>query len=317
MTSYVKTAASLGSLSSSARYQHHISEIKQALEDSQQVQSLNNDLVNTCNEVLQQIEEDVFSTYRFVSETYAERFPELEPLIPNRTTYIKVVQRIGNEGDVTTLQLSDLLSAKQIMLISVSISTTSGQPLSREKLQYVKAGCADILTLEDDRTLVLGYLEHAMLLIAPNLCALIGSHLTAQLLSVTGGLEGLVKVPACNIQVLGQERRTLLGLSGHSALAHAGILSRCDIVDLAPPEHKQKTVKVLAAKVALLGRVDYSHFLSAPRTSGGVPNLLNDNEGRRLRKEVLEKLAKLQEAPKARTKKALPVPDEPRTSACP
>jgi U4/U6 small nuclear ribonucleoprotein PRP31 len=38
--------------------------------------------------------------------------------------------------------------------------------------------------------------------IAPNLCALIGSTIAANLVGLAGGLTALAQIPACNVQVL-------------------------------------------------------------------------------------------------------------------
>lgn len=36
---------------------------------------------------------------------------------------------------------------------------------------------------------------------APNVCALVGSRITAKLLALTGGLTAMSKTPSCNLQV--------------------------------------------------------------------------------------------------------------------
>lgn len=40
-----------------------------------------------------------------------------------------------------------------------------------------------------------------MSFIAPNLCALIGSDISARLMGLAGGLKKLSEIPACNIMV--------------------------------------------------------------------------------------------------------------------
>lgn len=42
-------------------------------------------------------------------------------------------------------------------------------------------------------------------------------------------------MPACNIQVLGQQKKTLTGFSQVTALPHTGFVYYCDIVQDAPP----------------------------------------------------------------------------------
>eukprot|EP00981_Chlorochromonas_danica_P008581 scaffold2237_cov175-Ochromonas_danica.AAC.3 len=160
---------------------------------------------------------------------------------------------------------------------------------------------------------LLHFLETCMTRLAPNLCALVGSHITAQLVGIAGGLDALVKIPSCNLQILGQEKRNLLGLSAHSSLPHAGILAQCEIVTSTPPDLKKKAVKTIAAKVALAARIDLARSSSSLSFTPGAPSavqLVDDHEGERLRSEILKKLDQAQEPSKARTKKALPVPEE-------
>ena len=35
--------------------------------------------------------------HRFVADTYARKFPELESLVPAKMDYVRTVRRIGNE----------------------------------------------------------------------------------------------------------------------------------------------------------------------------------------------------------------------------
>lgn len=311
MTSYVKTATTLGHLSSSSRYKRHLIAVKQAIEDIE-TSIQDKELINQTNDLIQEIDQEIYETYRFIVENYNERFPELESLVTNRMDYIRTVQRIGNEMDLSLVSLQDILNPKQIMIVSVSSSTTAGLPLSSEKLSLVMKGCEEIVVLEKDKVDLLHFLEACMTRLAPNLCALVGSHITAQLVGVAGGLDALVKIPSCNLQILGQEKRNLLGMSAHSSLAHAGILAQCEIVTSAPPDLKKKAVKTIAAKVALAARIDLAKSNSSLSFTPGAPaaQLVDDHEGERLRSEILKKLDQAQEPSKARTKKALPVPEE-------
>jgi U4/U6 small nuclear ribonucleoprotein PRP31 len=51
---------------------------------------------------------------------YTKKFPELEGLIPNKLDYLKTVQRIGNEMDMTLIDLNDLLPSASVMVVSVT-----------------------------------------------------------------------------------------------------------------------------------------------------------------------------------------------------
>jgi U4/U6 small nuclear ribonucleoprotein PRP31 len=137
---------------------------------------------------------------------------------------------------------------------------------------------------------------------APNTCVLIGSRVAAQLIGMAGGLVSLSKVPSCNVQVIGQSKTVLSGFSNISTMLNAGILLNCDLVQRCPPYLRKKAIKVVSAKVALTVRVD------------SYKNHPSGDEGRKFRKEIEEKIEKWQEPPKARTKKALPIPEEKKRS---
>jgi len=394
----IKVASTIGELTSSSRYQNHLQAIAHALQHHQNQQnsnigenpfihSLEEDpdyqLVMKSNQIIQEIDEEIIATYRFVQEIYTQKFPELESLIANRIDYIKVIQRIGNEMDLTLVNLQDLLSSQVVMIVTVSASTTAGKPLSSTQLQDCLTSCQEILTLYQDKNQILTFIQSRINKIAPNLCALIGSLLTAQLIGLAGGLIPLSKIPGCNIMVMGQPKKNLMGLSFHSTMPHAGILSTSELVTNAPPLLKKKMLKTIANKVALASRMDAyptmtpaatnvhshnnnnsnnnthttntTHNIATPAphhqpiasTNNTMPPppprfsinpnameeedndededlpavpspvdaqapamVINSDGGNKLRTFVESKLEKLQEPAKARTKKALPIPEE-------
>ena len=54
-------------------------------------------------------------------------------------------------------------------------------------------------------------------------------------LGIAGGLTNLAKMPACNLMLLGAQRRTLSGFSSTSLLPHTGYIYHCDVVQSLPP----------------------------------------------------------------------------------
>ncbi len=68
---------------------------------------------------------------------YRVRFPELESLVHHPVDYARVVAAIGNESDITNVDLDGVLPSATIMVVSVTASTTAGQPLPELELQQV------------------------------------------------------------------------------------------------------------------------------------------------------------------------------------
>lgn len=70
------------------------------------------------NKMLKEIDEEIQATYRFVTEIYSKKFQELEALVPQKVDYIKTVKIIGNEMDLTLVDLSSVLSSSLVMIVS-------------------------------------------------------------------------------------------------------------------------------------------------------------------------------------------------------
>lgn len=300
-----KVSSALGSLRNSQQYIKNLSDITTAYEipsDDIKIVGLQDDpeykLILIANRMIQEIDEEIAATHRLVGDIYAKKFPELEAQVSNKIDYVKTVQRIGNEMDVTVVDFDDLLSSSTVMIVSVTGSTTSGKPLSEEDLAQCMKGCDEVLALDIDKGVILRYVESRMNLITPNLCNVVGSKVAAQLIGLAGGLLNLTKIPSCNIQVLGQEKRLLAGFSNISAMKHTGILYNVDLVQSCPPYLRKKALKVVAAKAVLAARSD------------SYKNHADGSEGLRLHRQIMDKIEKWQEPPKARTKKALPIPLE-------
>lgn len=249
-------------------------------------------------EFISTINEESTQLYTSVIELYGLKFPELSSLVPNPIDYIRTVQRIGLENDLSVIDLGDILPPRLVMTISVSISTTLGQNLSIAQHEECQDYCTKFLRLYKEKQTLLSYIESRTTQIAPNLSALVGSYLAAQLIGLTGGIESLAKIPACNIIAIGKEKKNVMGMSKVLLEVHGGVLLQSDIVQSAPPELKRQALKILSSKVALAARVDVYCTSS------------DNSEGVSLREQVQSRIDKLLEPPKARTKKALPIPEE-------
>jgi len=297
--------SSVATLRRSAQFTYHMQRIDKVLEAPQSAVrgAVEDDpeyqLIISCNELMQKIDDEILTVYKFVADLYGTKFPELESLVPNRLDYVRVVQTIGNEMDMTVVDLSSILPNALVISVSMTGSTTSGQPLPDKDLQQCMSGCQEALDLEDAKRKILQFVESRMSMVAPNICAVLDTIIAAQLMGLAGGLSAMSKIPACNLQVLGQNKiANLGGFGAAAAMPHTGLIYYTTAVQQAPPYLRMRALKVVAAKVALAARID----LHQSEPSGAA--------GAKLRGEIDDKISKWQETQQARTKKALPVPDE-------
>lgn len=259
------------------------------------------DLIVDCNALTVDIDNETAIVHNFIRDSYRPKFPELESLVLHPIDYARVVRRIANETDLTLVDLEGLLPSATIMVVSVTASTTTGRPLPPDVLDRVVEACDRALALDEAKRKVLRFVESRMGGLAPNLSAVVGSAIAAQLVGVAGGLMALASMPACNIQVLGSKRKTLSGYSTATSLPHTGFVFFCELVQSTPPPLRTRACRLVAGKCALAARVDAVRA----DVAGGA--------GRNLREEIRRKIDKWQEPPPAKQAKPLPVPDaEPR-----
>lgn len=258
-------------------------------------------LIVDCNQLSVDIENEIIIIHNFIRDKYRLKFPELESLVHHPIDYARVVKKIGNETDLTLVDLEGLLPSATIMVVSVTASTTSGKPLPEEVLQKTIEACDRALELDSSKKKVLDFVESRMGYIAPNLSAIVGSAVAAKLMGTAGGLSALAKMPACNVQLLGSKRKSLVGFSTATSKSRVGYLDETEIFQGTPPALRTRACRLLAAKSTLAARVD---------STRGDPM---GKAGRSLLEEIRKKIEKWQEPPPAKQPKPLPVPDsEPK-----
>lgn len=300
---------SVSKLQKSQRYLDIMQKVEEALQNGSEITRngivLEDDpeyqLIVDCNALSVDIENEIVIIHNFIRDKYRLKFPELESLVHHPIDYARVVKKIGNEIDLTLVDLEGLLPSAIIMVVSVTASTTSGKPLSEENLQKTLDACDRALALDAAKKKVLDFVESRMGYIAPNLSAIAGSAVAAKLMGTAGGLFSLAKMPACNVKLLGAKKKNLAGFSTATSQFRVGYLEQTEIFQSTPPALRMRACRLLAAKSTLAARVDSTRGDSTGKT------------GRNLREEIRKKIEKWQEPPPAKQPKPLPVPDsEPK-----
>jgi U4/U6 small nuclear ribonucleoprotein PRP31 len=281
-------------------------------------------LMTSSNKFLIAVQTELTKAFEDLMKAYNPKFPELEDLLPNPIAYKNAIKVIQNEMDLTLVhdQLSTEahLSANQIITLSVASSTTQGEPLTPTQLIHVNQCIKYMEQILHIQSTLTSFVESHMERLAPNTCILIGPTLAAKMVVIAGGLSELSRIPACNLQVLGQTKATSASRGGMSTSIaananantynhnrmpkpHEGMLAECDLYRSVPGHLQRKALKVIAAKLALAIRCDYVH-LERSGSSGG--RVKSHASGMKFRKEIEKKFAKLIEPDVAPVIKALP-----------
>ncbi|XP_065898925.1 U4/U6 small nuclear ribonucleoprotein Prp31-like [Dysidea avara] len=255
-------------------------------------------LIVESNNMLVELDTEINVIHKFTRDNYAKRFPELESLIHTPMEYIKTVKALGNDLQVTKSGVEEFLPAATVMVVSVTASTTQGQRIEQEELDLIFEACDMAESLNEIKLHILEYVESRMTFISPNLSQIVGSTVAAKLMGIAGGLTSLSKMPACNIQVLGAQKKTLSGFSSATVLPHTGLVFYSEMVQSVPADLQRKAARIVASKCALAARVDSFH--ESPLGEAG----------KALRDEIQKKLDKMQEPPRVKQVKPLPKPDD-------
>ncbi|KAJ3054216.1 U4/U6-U5 snRNP complex subunit prp31 [Rhizophlyctis rosea] len=255
-------------------------------------------LIVQANNLVVDIDNEILTVHKFLRDHYAPKFPELESLLQNPLDYAKTVKFIGNEMDLTKVDLKSFLPTATVMVITVTATTTNGRPLSDEEMLKVDETCQMALDLDAAKRTILEYVESRMGFIAPNLSALVGSTVAAKMMGMAGGVTALTKIPACNIVVLGNLKKTNTGFASGGQMKHAGVIFSSPLVLQTPTDYKRKAARKLAAKCALAARVDASR------------EAMDGSLGSKFRADVEKQLEMMQAPPPGKAVKALPIPDE-------
>lgn len=189
-------------------------------------------LIVEANNLTVEIDDEISTVHKYTRDMYAKRFPELESLVPSALDYIKTVQLLDNDLEVGKVDLTEILPSATKMVVSVTASTTQGERLEPDELERIMESCQMALDLVEAKAKIFGYVESRMSFIAPNTSWIVGAKAAAQLMGSAGGVSGLSKMPACNVLLLGAQKKTLTGFSSAAILPHTGHIYYCDLVQV-------------------------------------------------------------------------------------
>lgn len=264
------------------------------------------DLIRKANETLEESRDSIRSIYTFIKIRYKPIWPDLDTLIPNPINFAKVIVVV--KGGIDTVsskneQLSTFLKKDEILGLSVSASSTvesSTEQRDSEILQVIVPACKLLIKFSDAISIVETFLTKAAHLLTPNVTAIVGPQVSAQLLA-TLGLDGLIKTPACNLPNFGANDSAT---NAHATKVKKGFIYYCELVQSVSADYKKQAMRQISAKVVLAARIDYSQ-------SGSERD---DKFGKKWHDEVATKLEKLQAPPDNHQIKPLPKPVDKKSS---
>ena len=138
----------------------------------------------------------------------------------------------------------------------VDAKDSMGASLELRDEEEIREFAKNIIDLFEERKRLETYITEETQKIAPNLSSLLGAVLSARLLSSAGGLEELARLPSSTVQVLGAEKALFRHLRTGAKPPKHGLIFQHPMVNRAPRKLRGRISRSLAAKIAILSRVD-------------------------------------------------------------
>ncbi|CAH0726399.1 unnamed protein product, partial [Brenthis ino] len=189
-------------------------------------------------------------------EWYGWHFPELGKIITDNTLFVKIVKLMGTRDNAAKTDLSDILPEDLEEKVKEAAEISMGTEISDDDIMNIQHLCDEIISITDYRTHLTDYLKARMMAMAPNLTVLIGEHIGARLIAHAGSLMNLAKHPASTIQIFGAEKALFRALKTKKDTPKYGLIYHAQLVGQCSTKNKGKMSRMLAAKAALVTRVD-------------------------------------------------------------
>ena len=229
-----------------------------------------------------------------VREWYGLHFPELDGILQDPRMYVRVVSVLGRRENMTADNLMKLsVSRERAEVIDEARRNSKGADIREEELSLLQASATQAYNGYQLRLRLTSQLEELMRDVAPNITNLVGATIGARLIAKAGGLDGMARLPASTIQVLGAEKALFRALRKGSKPPKHGIIFQHPIIHGSPRWQRGKIARTLAAKLAIASRLDY------------YSGVLNPSFGEKMEeriKEIKEKYAEPPVKPKRKPK---------------
>jgi nucleolar protein 56 len=190
-------------------------------------------------------------------EWYGLHFPELtDKLIEDNIILAEMISILGNRENFTLDKIKNNfeLNERRVETLQSLASKSMGADIN---LTIIKDFANQILSLNKYRAELEQNLEEIMEKFAPNLTAIVGSLITAKLISKAGSLKKLAYMPASRIQLLGAEKALYRFLKTGEKQPKHGLIFQWNLIRGSKPWNRGKISRLISGKIGIAAKVDF------------------------------------------------------------
>ena len=221
----------------------------------------NDNHVIQANSTLDGQDKGINTFFMRVREWYSWHFPELIKIVSDNLTYAKLVLLIGDKKTLSNNRLHDIAplvgeDEEKAQAIIDAAKVSMGQDVGEADMEMIRSFAAVVVQQAEDRRRISKYLDKKLSAVAPNLQALIGTSVSARLITHAGSLTNLAKYPASTVQILGAEKALFRALKTRGNTPKYGIIYHSGFIGKANPKIKGRISRYLANKCSIASRID-------------------------------------------------------------
>lgn len=204
-------------------------------------------LIIHVNNAIEELDKSINIFVERLRELYSLHFPEMDRIIDNHETYVRLVEKFGNRKNFDDKQLTQFKEK------------SSGMEFNERDVDAVKLFASNITKLYELREALSKYLSFLLKEIAPNFSSIAGDTIAGKLISKAGGLERLSRMPSSTVQLLGSEKALFrfLKSKGRAKSPKYGLIFNHQLVQNSPADKQGKIARLLASKLSITARMDY------------------------------------------------------------
>lgn len=215
-------------------------------------------LVVHSTKLMDEIDRSINILTGHVREWYSIHFPELNRLVQDHQTFMKLVLGLGQREKFTQASIQQVveISEEEAKRIAEAVHGSLGAPFDEIDIKAVQESIQEVQRMHEMREKVSEYIDGLMAQVAPNLRTVVGGSVGAKLITMAGSLERLSRLPSSTIQVLGAEKALFRALRGKARPPKHGIIFQYPAIRTAPRNLRGKIARALSGKITIAARVD-------------------------------------------------------------
>ncbi len=208
--------------------------------------------------LLDEVDKSTNTIIGHLREWYSMHFPELDRLVHDHRVYLKLVNGLGTRDKFTidSVKKAAELSEEEAKDIVQAAQSSIGADFDELDMRSLQNCIQEALHSFELREKIAEYVDGLMLQVAPNIRAVAGGTVGARLISLAGSLQGLSRLPASTIQILGAEKALFRSLKSRAGPPKHGVIYQYPEIRNSPRKLRGKIARALSGKIAIAARVD-------------------------------------------------------------